>query len=84
MYEESGKSWLVIGLLLLGVVARLVPHPPNATPVMAIALFGGTYLSKRWALLLPLAILVLSDLVLGWYPGISFTWGAFLLTGLLG
>jgi hypothetical protein len=74
---------LAAGLIVLGVVARLVPHPPNATPVMAIALFGGTYLARRWAILLPMAILVASDLVLGWHPDIAFKYAAFALTGTL-
>ncbi len=76
-------QWVVFGLIGLGVVSRLVPHPWNATPVMAIALFGGTYLSRRWALILPLAIVALSDFALGWHATIPFTWGAFLLTGML-
>ena len=83
MLETSIKPGLVTGLLLLGIVARLVPHPPNATPVMAIALFGGAYLSKRWAILLPLAILLISDVLIGWHNTVPFTWGAFVLTGLL-
>lgn len=77
------RTWLVYGLLLLGIVARLVPHPWNATPTMAIALFAGVYLNKRAALLLPLAIVAASDVVLGWHDTVPFTWGAFLLTGLL-
>jgi len=78
------SSGLVVSLLLLGIAARLVPHPWNATPVMAIALFGGTYLARRWSLALPLAIMAGSDAILGWHTTIPFTWGAFLLTGLIG
>ena len=78
------KSWLIYGLLLLGVVARLAPHLPNATPLLAIALFAGTYLTRRSAVLLPLAIVAISDLFLGWHAVIPFTWGAFALTGMLG
>lgn len=81
--ERATRSWVVLAFLLLGVASRLVPHPWNATPVMAIALFGGTHLSRRWAILLPLSIVALSDLVLGWHRTIPFTWGAFLLTGFL-
>lgn len=81
---ERFTQRLIVGLILLGMIARLVPHPWNATPVMAIALFGGTYLSKRWAILLPLAIVAASDLLLGWHNTIPFTWGAFALTGMLG
>lgn len=83
MTNPQQRTWLVVGLILVGVVSRLVPHPWNATPVTAIALFGGTYLSKRWAILLPLAIVAMSDLVLGWHSTILFTWGAFAVTGWL-
>lgn len=69
---------------MLGVLSRLVPHPWNATPVMAIALFGGTCLSKRASILVPLAIVGISDLLLGWHHTIPFTWGAFVLTAMLG
>lgn len=74
---------LVVGLILVGIVSRLVPHPWNATPLTAIALFGGTYLPKRWAILLPLAIVAMSDVWLGWHSTIPFTWGAFAVTGWL-
>ena len=77
------QRWIIAGLLLLGVVARLAPHPWNATPVMAIALFGATFLSKRWGILLPLIIIAVSDVLLGWHNTVAFTWGAFVLTGLI-
>ena len=74
---------IVLSLLVLGVLSRFVPHPWNATPLTAIALFGGTFLSKRWSLILPLGAVMLSDVVLGWHNTMPFTWGAFALTGLL-
>jgi hypothetical protein len=70
--------------ILIGVAFRLIPHLPNVTPIAAIALFGGVYLGRRTALMVPLAIMIASDLVLGLHPLILFTWGAFLLTGMLG
>ncbi|MBI4003931.1 MAG: hypothetical protein HY353_02820 [Candidatus Omnitrophica bacterium] len=82
--KHGQRLWLVVGLILVGIVSRLVPHPWNATPLTAIALFGGTYLPKRWAILSPLAIVALSDAFLGWHSTIPFTWGAFAVTGLLG
>lgn len=74
---------IVYGLIALGVVGRLVPHPPNSTPLAAIALFSGTYLGRRWAILAPLAAVAISDLLLGWHATVPFTWGAFALTGWL-
>lgn len=73
-----------MGLIALGMLARFLPHPPNVTPLTAIALFGATYLSRRWGVWLPLATVVLSDLALGLHDVIAFTWGAFALTGVLG
>lgn len=81
--ERREHRWLVLGLMIVGIGARLVPHPPNATPLTAIALFGGTYLAKRWAILLPLAIVAISDLLIGWHDTVPFTWGAFILTGMI-
>jgi hypothetical protein len=71
-------------LFAVGVVLRLVPHAPNFTAVGAIALFAGAVLGKRAALLLPLAIMVASDLVIGFYPGITYTWVAFMLVACFG
>lgn len=57
---------VLAGIILAAVASRLIPHPPNFTPVAALALFGGaSFASKRAALLVPLAAMFLSDLVLG-------------------
>lgn len=52
---------LAIFLCLAAIILRLLPHMPNFTPVTAIALFGGAYLGKRAAVILPLLIIILSD-----------------------
>ena len=60
------RSIVLIGIVLAAALARLIPHPPNVTPIGAMALFGGAcFLNRRMAYLLPLAAMLLSDLVLG-------------------
>jgi len=49
-----------------------------------LALFAGSYFSSGWSLALPVASVVLSDMVLGFHDVVAFTWGGFLLTGLIG
>ncbi len=71
-------------LIIFGFLMRLVPHMPNMVPVAAIALFAGAYLDKRLVPWVPLAIMIISDLVIGLHNMIFFTWGAFLLVGFLG
>jgi hypothetical protein len=78
-------------MVLAGAIYRLVPHPMNVAPVAALALVGGLYFGRRYALWLPVAILAVSDLVLNaqsHYP--LFYWprvidyAAFAGIGLLG
>lgn len=53
--------------IIIGVGVRLLPHLPNFTPVAAIGLFGGAYFSKKTSFFLPLAIMVISDIFIGFY-----------------
>jgi hypothetical protein len=73
-------------LILTGVVLRLLPHPPNFTPILAIALFGGVYLSRKIAFILPLAAMVISDIFIGYYEVklMIAVYGSFLLSVVLG
>jgi hypothetical protein len=64
---------------------RLVPHPANFSPIDAMALFSGAYLGRRaLAFAAPVAAMLLSDLVLGFYPGMLFQYAAVLMVVLLG
>ncbi len=78
---SAGRSVATIlgiagGLVAIGLAGRILPHPPNFTPVAAIAIFAGFVLrgdglAGRLAWLVPLAVLILGDLVLGLYhPGV--------------
>ena len=75
---------LAFSLILAGILIRFAPHAPNFTPVAAIALFSGAYLNKKYALLVPLALMIISDLVIGLHNVVLFTWGGFILVTLLG
>jgi hypothetical protein len=64
----SNRLMVLTGIIVLAALARLVPHPPNVTPIAAMALFGGAYLAnRRVAFVLPIAAMLLSDLVLGYF-----------------
>lgn len=80
------SKWSVlIAMIVAAAFSRLIPHPWNFTAVGAMALFGGAYLpSKKLSLIVPLAALVLSDLVLGFHSTMVFVYGSFLFTVFLG
>ncbi len=72
-------------LIILGVLARLLPHAPNFAPIAAIALFGGLYLPRKM-FFVPLLAVLLSDLVIGFYawPIMATVYGCFALSFLVG
>lgn len=63
---SSNKNWIVVvGLMVFGVFARLIPHIPNFTPTESIAIFGAAYLGFRYlSYLLPLSLIFISDFVI--------------------
>ena len=72
------------GLILFAAFSRLLPHPDNMAPICAIALFGGAYLDKKHAFIVPLAAMAISDYFIGYYSGIQWTYAAFLAVGAIG
>ena len=85
--SDRVTSWLgalPYALVAAGAVLRIAPHPPNLAPIGAIALFGGAVLPRGWAFVVPLAALMLSDAVLGSYPGMVWVYGSFVLITLIG
>lgn len=71
-------------IIIFSVILRLIPHPANFAPIAGMALFGGVYLNKRYALIVPLLAMVISDFFLGFHNTILFVYGSFLLIGLIG
>jgi uncharacterized protein DUF6580 len=62
-------------IVVLAVLARFAPHPPNFTPAYGVLLFGGAYLKKRDSIWFPLVLLAASDLVLTtWVYGMRVSW----------
>ena len=63
---KISKIQLVIGIIIIAVFSRLIPHPPNFTPITAIALFSIiNFKNKYLALSIPIICLFLSDLIIG-------------------
>lgn len=74
------RSLLLFGMILAAALTRFLPHPPNLTPIAAMALFGGAYFSdRRMAFLVPLSGLFLSDLFIGLHGTMPFVYGSFAL-----
>ena len=79
------KYIFLVSVISFAILSRFLPHPPNFTPVAAIALLSSKGFNNRWiGLLIPMIILFISDLVLGLHGSIPFVYGAFILISLFG
>ena len=71
----------VLGILALG---RLIPHPPNLTPILATAIYTPYIINDRWiAMSIPLLAMFISDLVIGFHPYMLWVYGAIGLSTLI-
>jgi hypothetical protein len=77
MTSNHTRLTVLLSAIVAAAALRLVPHPPNFTPIGAMALFSGAYLGRRWlAFAAPLVAMLLSDLWLGFYSGMWVQYAA--------
>ena len=80
----NSKALFFVGLILIAVVSRWIPHAPNWTPILGLALFAGFRITNKWfALGVPLAAMVISDAVLGFHNTSWAVYSALALIALL-
>src|SRR5688500_14496665 len=66
--------WVMVAMIVVAAMSSLLLSTPNFSPVEAIALFGGAYFASRaWAVLVPLAAMLISDVVLAALNGGSYS-----------
>ena len=74
------KEIFPISLILILAFARLVPHPPNFTPIIAVAIMS-SYFFRNILLSCTVIIIsmVLADIFIGFYKNIFFVYLSLLL-----
>jgi len=81
----SAREKLLIAFVLIAILSRLIPHLPNFTAVTATALFAGRHFkNKILAFAAPLTVMILSDLILGFYTISLFVYASFAAVVFLG
>jgi predicted Fe-S protein YdhL (DUF1289 family) len=80
LFNIAKKQIFPIGLILILALARLIPHPPNFTPIIAVAIMSG-YLFKNVNLSFVVLLLTMfiSDLFIGFYGNLIFVYASLLL-----
>ena len=64
----KNSLFYVFFILFILVLARIVPHPPNFTPILAMSIMGPLIFKNRLlGMLIPVLALFLSDIILGFH-----------------
>ncbi|MBU0743780.1 MAG: hypothetical protein KKE11_00195 [Gammaproteobacteria bacterium] len=81
----------IFGIVVIGVLGRLIPHVPNVTPFTSISLFAGARLARFQAFLITFISFFISDVGLSFisgYPLVGyfslFTYSGFAIVILIG
>ena len=79
------KEYIIIGLIVLAILTRLIPHPPNFAPITGIALFSAISFNNRFfKFFVPLISLVIFDLIIGFSLINIFVYLSFIVIVLVG
>ena len=79
--KENVLSFLYISIIL--ALGRLIPHPPNFTPILAAAIFAPYIINNKWvSIAVPLTAMIIADLFIGFHPYILWVYGAIALSTL--
>ena len=71
----------ILGILALG---RIIPHPPNFTPILATAIYTPYMINDKWiAVLIPLSAMFIADIIIGFHPYMLWVYGAIGLSTLI-
>jgi len=83
---DNSQLWTIAALIVLVAAMRLLPHPMNVTPIGALGLFAGAMLSHRMAWLVPVAALLVSDMISGFYalPAMALVYLGFYCSAVIG
>ena len=73
-----------VGVILLLAFSRMIPHPPNFTPIISMALLSGYFFSNIYLSVIILLISIfVSDFFLGFYENMLYVYFSIVLINLI-
>ena len=80
LFNIAKKQIFPICLILILALARLIPHPPNFTPIIAVAIMSGYFFKNiNLSFLALLVVMLISDLFIGFYENVIFVYLSLIL-----
>ena len=84
LFKFSGKEIFPVCLIFILAFSRLIPHPPNFTPVIAVAIMSSFFFRNIYLSILVLAIsMLLSDIFVGFHKSMIFVYPSLLIINMV-
>ena len=75
IFKNFQENIFPIGLIFILALARLIPHPPNFTPIIAVAIMSSFFFKNIYLSILVLLIsMLLGDIFIGFYYNMIFVY----------
>ena len=79
-FFEYKKQIFPVGLVLILALSRLIPHPWNFTPVIAVAMMSGYFFKNIYfSLSILLISMLIADIFIGFYENMIFVYISLML-----
>ena len=76
--------FLAITTIIVLSLFRLIPHPPNFTPIFAISVFAGIkFKDNLFSYLVPILAMVVSDAIIGFHSGLIIIYVAIVFSAFI-
>ena len=84
MKNKNALHYFLIILISIGILIlfRFVPHPPNFTPVIAMAFYLPVFFGM-WCIPFLILAFAITDFFIGFHSLLFWTWGSLALIGLI-
>ena len=82
--NKINNKILVLIIIFLLVILRLIPHPPNFSPIIAVSVFAGIkFKNQFFAYMVPIFAVFISDFFLGFHSGMFVVYATLLFVAVL-
>jgi len=82
-FNLSKLEYFNIGIVITLIFSRLIPHPPNFTPIISVAILSGFLFKNIYiSFVVLLFSLLISDLFIGFYTNMIFVYISILVIAL--
>ena len=79
----KNQKYILLAFTTITILSlfRLIPHPPNFTPILAISVFAGIkFKNNLFSYIVPIIAMLISDAIIGFHSGILAVYSAIFLS----